>query len=537
MDDSTRESSWEARPMDLDTVPREWDVIVIGGGVTGAGILNEAAATGLRVLLVERHDFAWGTSSRSSKMVHGGFRYLKEGKIALTRIAVRERERLLREAPGLVEPLGFLLPVYKDRGLSRWTLEIGLSIYDLFAGRKDHRFFGLEAFSMMAAHLKQDNLVGGFRFTDAQVDDARLVLRLIDEACESGPDVMALNYVTVNRIRKNSAGHVKGIDLSDTETGEEHSLSAPVVINATGFEAETFHRSPDPGCHLRPLRGSHLVFPMWCLPTALAVSLIFPEDGRYGFVCPWEGRLLVGTTDLDHRHDPSLEPAIRPDEAAYLMEGLQETFSDGQFPEEACIASFAGVRPVLSRGDNTAPSHESREHAIWADKGLITVTGGKLTTFRKVAQDTLKAAAPFLQGATTEPRKKGSGFMPVSTGDETGHPLPAEVRRRLYGRYGKAATQLIREAAPKDLDAIPGTLTLWAELPFTAAREHIRHLSDLLLRRVRIGILCHEGGAQFLDRVEAICRPVLPWDSARWSKERAAYARLWQDKYAPPKWG
>lgn len=522
--------------MDLKCLPREWDLIVIGGGVTGAGILKEAAAMGFRVLLLERYDFAWGTSSRSSKMVHGGFRYLKEGKFSLTRIAVKERERLLREAPGLVEPLGFLLPVYRDRGLSRWTLEIGLSIYDLFAGKKDHRFLGPEAFSMMASHLKQDNLVGGFRFTDAQVDDARLVLRLINEACESGPDVMALNYVTVNRIGKNSVGRVIGVDVSDSETGEKQSLSAPVVINATGFEAETLHRSPNASYHLRPLRGSHLVFPMWCLPTALTVSLVFPEDGRYGFVCPWEGRLLVGTTDLDHREDPSLEPAMAPEEAAYLLKGLQETFPDERFPKAACIASFAGVRPVLSKADRTAPSHESREHAIWADKGLVTVTGGKLTTFRKLAQDSLKAAAPFLRSASPGHGRGMSCFMPVSMEDHSGHPLPTGVRRRLYGRYGKGAAQLIRKSTPKDLDPIPGTLTLWAELPFVAAREHVRHLSDLLLRRVRIGILCHKGGAEFLDRVEGLCRPVLPWDSARWSKEREAYIRLWREKYAPPKW-
>lgn len=521
--------------MHLETLPREWDLIIIGGGVTGAGILREAARMGYQALLLERHDFAWGTSSRSSKMVHGGFRYLKEGKFSLTRIAVKERERLLKEASGLVEPLGFLLPVYTDRGLSRWSLKIGLSIYDLFAKKKGHDYYRRHDFSMLSAHLKQDHLVGGFRFSDAQVDDARLVLRLIHEACESGCEVKALNYTTVNRISRNRAGAVNGVDVIDTETGREASFFAPVIINATGFEAERFQRSPDPAYHLRPLRGSHLVFPLWCLPTAMTVSLIFPEDGRYGFVCPWEGRLLVGTTDLDHWDEPCREPSIQADEAGYLMDGLEKTFLDGQFPKEACISSFAGVRPVLSKGDKT-PYHESREHVIWADQGLITVTGGKLTTFRRLAHDTLKAAEGFIPATSDARAKKASAFESILANHKTDEILPPNVKRRLYGRYGNSAAQLIQAAEPEDLEPIPGTLTLWAELPFVAAREQVRHLSDLLLRRVRIGILCQGGGAWYLDRIEALCRPALPWDRERWARERDAYTRLWHHAYAPPSW-
>ncbi|MFP4086523.1 MAG: glycerol-3-phosphate dehydrogenase/oxidase [Desulfobacteraceae bacterium] len=521
--------------MNLKSIQREWDLIVIGGGVTGAGILREAARTGCRVLLLEKNDFAWGTSSRSSKMVHGGFRYLQEGKFSLTRIAVKERERLLREVPGLVDPLEFLLPVYKDRGLSRWALEVGLSIYDLIAWRRDHRFYNVEGFSMLAPHLNMEELEGGFRFTDAQVDDARLVLRLMDEAVASGPQVKALNYITVDHIQKDASGQVRGVEARDTETGVKQSLQAPVVINATGFEAETFQASPDPAYHLRPLRGSHLVFPLWCLPTGFTISFLHPRDGRYAFVCPWEGRLLAGTTDLDHTDDPSMEPAVTREETDYLMEGLHHAFPGVRFPAEACVSSFAGVRPVLSR-DHKPPSHESREHAIWVQKGLVTATGGKLTTFRRLAHDALKAARPFLPPSAHGVDAESSCFAPVCVDPGPRKGLSHEVRRRLVGRYGNGAAQLIKQAPSQDLEPIPHTRALWAELPFAAAREQVRHLSDLLLRRVRVGILSPQGGARFLDRIEQLCSPVLSWDPARWEQEKTDYLNLWAEKYAPPRW-
>lgn len=521
--------------MTLETLPGEWDMIIIGGGVTGAGILREAARTGYRVLLLEKNDFAYGTSSRSSKLVHGGFRYLKEGKFSLTRIAVKERERLRRDAPGLVDPLTFLLPVYKDRGLSRLTLKVGLSIYDLLAGRRDHRFYGPERFSGLAPHVTPDRLVGGFSFTDAQVDDARLVLRLIREACETGPHVSALNYTQVRHILRKAVRQVAGVDARDTQTGSERELRARVIINATGVEAEQFQSCPDSAYHLRPLRGSHLVFPLWCLPTAAAISIICPEDGRYGLVCPWEGCLMVGTTDLDHTDPPSTEPAITRKEAQYLMEGVACVFTGIAFPPEACISSFAGVRPVLSRG-HTAPSHESREHVIWAENGLVTVTGGKLTTFRRLAYDTLKAARPFLPPLKRFVDSKAPCFKLPSEATPLLKGVSRETARRLLGRYGTAAAQLVNQAAVADLEPISGTRTLWAELPFVAAREQVRHLSDLLLRRVRVGNLCAGGGVDMLDRVEACCAPVLPWNKARWAQEKREYLHLWAEKYAPPDW-
>jgi len=518
--------------MRLEELASDWDLIVIGGGITGAGVLLEAGRMGLRVLLLERNDFAWGTSSRSTKLIHGGFRYLKEGKVGLTRISVEARERLLREAPGLVERLGFLLPVYQHRGLGRRTLGAGFALYDLIARKWDHRFYDPEAFCMLSPHVNRDRLVGGFRFFDAQADDTRLVLRLMAEARAFGSHVQALNYVTVSRITRDASGRVSGILATDTETSVERVFKSRAVINATGVWAEALHPSPDGKCRLRPLRGSHLVFPLWVLPTCHALSFFHPADNRPMAAIPWEGALLMGTTDIDHKGDLQDEPGITPSETSYLMEGLRHAFPQVSISLKECLASFAGIRAILSHGES-APSSESREHAVWVHKGLITVTGGKLTTFRRLALDALKAIRPFLPSDMSGPGK-GPIFRPIARGGAREIGLSDPSWRRLCGRYGGMAGEVIRRAAPEDLKPIPETKTLWAELPFAAAHEEVRHLSDLLLRRVRIGLLTPCGGARYLDRIESLCAPVLSWDAARWKTERSAYQDLWKRSYSVP---
>ena len=225
--------------IDLET---NWDVIVIGGGITGAGIFREAVRAGLKTLLLEQKDFAWGTSSRSSKLVHGGLRYLKEGRFFLTRDAVRERQRLLTEARGLVTPMGFLVPVYKDRGPGRWTLEAGLSIYDLIAKRRQHSYLDIDEFIRRVPNIDRKGLTGGFQFFDAQVDDARLVLRLIFEGLAAGG--AARNYTRVAAVGRDAAGRVSGVTVEDVHSHQTRTLSATVVINATGCWAEALHPSP-----------------------------------------------------------------------------------------------------------------------------------------------------------------------------------------------------------------------------------------------------------------------------------------------------
>jgi glycerol-3-phosphate dehydrogenase len=516
--------------MNINNIAPHWDLVVIGGGITGAGVLREATNMGLQALLVEQKDFAWGTSSRSSKLVHGGLRYLKEGHFLLTKMAVEEREHLLKEVPGLVEPLEFLLPVYEHQRPGKRTLKIGLSLYDLMARERQHRFLEKTEFYRRMPYARQQGLKGGFFFYDAQVDDSRLVLRLINESVAAGAG--ALNYTAAMDILRNETGDVVGVKIEDTETREARTLETRLVINATGCWAETLHPSPEPGRHLRPLRGSHLVFSAEALPINAGICFVHPRDNRTIFVLPWEGAVLVGTTDLDHKTDLSLEPSITEGEIAYLLEGLNSIFPSLDISLNDCISAFAGLRPILSDG-KLSPSEESREHVVWVDQGLVTVTGGKLTTFRRLAWDALKAAKPFVVSQKFSDTHKPLFARPPDKAIPN-FGLADAVWRRLYGRYGLSADDLVRAAEARDLEQIPATHTLWAELPFVAANERVRHLPDLLLRRVRIGLLTPQGGKEHLKRIRALCQPALTWDNKRWKEEIAMYLEQWNFSHALP---
>ena len=516
--------------MNLKDLPKIWDLIVIGGGITGAGILREAARMGLKAILIEQKDFAWGTSSRSSKLVHGGLRYIKEGHFLMTKIAVEERDRLLAEAPGLVEPLGFLMPVYEEQSPGKNILKVGLTIYDIMARERQHRFLKTDEFLEKLPSVNPEGLKGGFHYFDAQVDDSRLVLRLINDSVACG--AYALNYTAVKSVIRTDEGNVVGVEVEDVETGENGSLFSDAVINATGCWAEKLHPSPEPQRHLRPLRGSHLVFPSDLLPLKEGFSFIHPRDGRAAVAVPWEGAVLVGTTDLDHTENLAVVPNITEDEVTYLMEGIQAIFPSLNITLNNCISAFAGIRPVLSEG-KLKPSEESRGHVVWVDRGLITVTGGKLTTFRRLAWDALKASKHYLP-SDREANRKDPAFAAVPQIPASDYGLSLQTWRRLYGRYGKAAEVIVRSGAPEDLTIIPGTHTLWAELPHVAKNEKIRHLDDLLLRRVRIGLLTPMGGRAYLKRVEKLCKDVLPWNRQRWKEEISMYIELWNHAYNLP---
>ena len=510
----------------------DWDMIIVGGGITGAGIFREACRMGLSVLLLEQKDFAWGTSSRSSKMVHGGLRYLIEGKIRLSMASVRERQRLLHEAPGLVDPLRFLTPVYTTHGPSTMLLGLALSAYSLMAMKKQHTRLSPEQTRERIPLIRTDHLDAAFCFQDAQADDARLVLRLIGEGCTRGGT--ALNYTKVCRVERNQQGGVAAVAAEDAETGEAVELRTNLVINATGAWAESLHPSPVKGFHLRPLRGSHLIFPGKLFALDTVISFFHPADNRPVFLYPWEGCLILGTTDVDHVDPLDTEPSITQKEASYLMEGLAYILPGLNISEKDCISSIAGVRPVLSKGGKEA-SKESRDHVVWEDRGLVTVTGGKLTTFRVVADDALKAARPYLAKSTL-PEKSSIFDTPAKNemDDETLSLLPQNTRQRLYGRYGNMAESIMNTQEKEDRSVVPGTSTLWSEMTFAATHEQVRHLSDLLLRRVRIGLLLPGGGEELLDQIEKLCKTALSWDDGRWNREKSHYLEEWQNHYAPP---
>lgn len=507
-----------------------WDILVVGGGITGAGILREATRLGLRVLLVEQKDFAWGTSSRSSKLVHGGLRYLKEGRFGLTMASVQERQQLLAEGPGLIDPLGFLLASYDRDSVGRFIYQAGLTVYDLLALQWSHKYYDSRDFQMLAPHLAEKGLKGGFRYGDAQTDDARLVLRVIREAVADGG--MALNYTAAEHVLRDETGQVVGLHIHDVVANRTADVFAQVVISATGAWADHLRSQVGGEVKIRPLRGSHLVFPGWRLPVAQAVSFLHPIDQRPVMIFPWEGVTLVGTTDVDHTQALDTEPGISPQEVAYLMAAIAAQFPSLGLTLDDIIATFAGVRPVIGTGRED-PSQESRDHVVWAENGLLTVTGGKMTTFRLIALDALKAVRPSFPDMP-QGDDHTAVLDPINPTLPSVENLDELWRRRLLGRYGADAPALVSAAQPDELNHIPHTKTLWAELRWAARAEGVVHLEDLLLRRTRLGILLPEGGATLLPRIRAICQPELGWDEARWQAEQQAYQELIRCCYALP---
>jgi glycerol-3-phosphate dehydrogenase len=517
-----RENVWQ-------TIQGPWDILIIGGGITGAGILREATRLGLHALLVEQRDFAWGTSSRSSKLVHGGLRYLKEGKLMLTRNSVHEREQLLHEGPGLIDPLGFLLTVHKGDFPGKWTYAMGLTVYDLLALRWDHAFYSPQDFQLLAPHISQEGLQGGFRYGDAQTDDARLTLRVIQEAVAAG--ATAMNYTKAHNLIMHE-NEVQGVELIDQINGQSAEAYARVIINATGAWADILRKQVGGLNQIRPLRGSHLIFPNWRLPVAQAVSFLHPLDHRPVFIFPWENVTLVGTTDVDHPVSLDLEPKISPDEVSYLMAAVEYQFPSLAIGLEDIISTYAGVRPVIGCG-KLNPSEESREHIIWEENGLVTVTGGKLTTFRLIALDVLDALRHWLPDMH-EP----DSHMPVLNQIDYHIPecddLSENCQRRLLGRYGADASLMVSSAQPGEMETIPGTNYLWAELRWAARSEGVCHLDDLLLRRTRLGLILPHGAESILPKVKDICQAELGWNDHRWQNELLIYQQCWANCYSLP---
>ncbi|WP_416361391.1 glycerol-3-phosphate dehydrogenase/oxidase [Marinobacter sp.] len=507
-----------------------FDVVVVGGGITGTGVAREAAGSGLRTLLVEQKDFAWGTSSRSSKMVHGGLRYLGSGHIGLTRQAVRERQRMMEEAPGLVEPIPFLMPHFRGKFPGPRVFQLLLTVYDKLAGvRTRDKLTPAETLQWVPG-LANDRLIATSRFTDALTDDARLVQRLIAEAQADG--AICLNYVAASGITRDAHGHVTGIDVTPEGESAIH-VKTKRVINATGAWADRLqkqgpHETP---LHIRPLRGSHLVLPWQRLPVTCAVSLLHPEDGRPVFAFPWLGTTVLGTTDLDHTADLNLEPNITDAEVHYLLQVSSKLFPGTGIKAQDVLSSWAGVRPVVTSGEDKSPSKENREHALRSDKGLVSVAGGKLTTFRQIARESLVAAFDGDKSVLRDDR------VPVFTSPpET--PRYAGFSRltwnRLKGFYGQQLTSMLAEKSP---DCVDGTTTLWAELDWACRHEQVVHLDDLLLRRTRLGLVCPKGAEQLLPALRRRCQPLLGWSDMQWQQEVDRYLTLYRQSYNLPTTG
>lgn len=514
-----------------------WDLIVVGGGITGTGILREAVRAGLKTLLIEQGDFASGTSSRSSKMVHGGLRYLGQGAFKMTYSALRERERLLAEAPGLIERMPVVFTLRKGKFPGRRVFAVLLAIYDRLAGINDHHFVPLDELRERAPGITTGGLSGAFYYTDALTDDARLVLRILGESVARGG--VAVNYMCAEGLVENSEHEVRGVAARDLVSGKTFELRARAVINATGAWADELRGRVVDERQLRPLRGSHLLVSAERLPVRDAVTLFHPEDGRPVFVFPWLGVTVIGTTDLDHDASLAHEPAINRGEVDYLLAVTTDQFTAAAICETDVISTLAGVRPVINSGKGKDPSKEKREEAVWVDRGLVSVSGGKLTTFRPIALAALRAVAPMLGAEFSEPGGDAAVFERAVPANLVAQ-LPAARRAELAGRYGADIGDYLEAAAGAGRDAastqapLGGTPYSLADLRYALRHEMVEHLDDLLLRRTRLGNLLPEGGAALLGEIGELCRDELGWDDARWMQEHDRYLKIWHDCYSLP---
>lgn len=516
--------SWREEVLNrLQNSSETWDILIIGGGITGAGIFAEAARYPLKILLVDQNDFAWGTSSRSSKMIHGGLRYLAQGNVLLTWHAAREREYLLKKYPGLIKPLSFLLPIYEGRQPSKWLAMLGIAAYDFLAGHWNHSYWGVEKLLSEVPNLAKEQLKGALHFNEASTDDARLVLRLIMDAASD--HAIPLNYVRVQELIKDQKG-VCGALLKDASTGFEFEIKSKLVINATGVWADYLREQLAEKPCMRPLRGSHIIFPAEVFPLDHTVSVLHPEDKRPIFVSPWLGATLVGTTDLDYHDSLAEEPAITEQEEAYLLNGIAQFFPTLSIKQKDILSTFAGIRPVVGTG-KAKPSQESRDTVMWLEKGLLTVTGGKLTTFRYVAKKALAKLKNYL------PQLKNP-LMHEEDRSPNAEEFSKPDLKRIWEYYGHKAVAAMSRYSEEDLKPIKHTPVLWGELRWAAQNESVMHLDDLLLRRTRIGLLLPEGGKEILEEVSRICRDELNWTPNQWEEEKQRYLKNWKKHYSLP---
>lgn len=522
------ESGW--RQAAWQTLNQEWDLIIIGGGITGAGIFRRAVEEGYHTLLVEGADFASGTSSRSSKLIHGGFRYLRNKQFDVTRESVREREWLLKEARNLVTPLGFLMPCPDDRKTAS-QFALGVVIYDLLAPKWKHYHLSRERILEICPKLEAEHLRGGFLYYDAAMDDARVVLRVIREAVKAGGT--ALNYSKVGSLLRSSTGKVCGVllrDLSSQSLGSME-VKAKVVINATGPWSDELRGQLGAPARLRKLRGSHLVFSRSHLDLPYAVTLLHPRDRRAMFAIPWEGVTLIGTTDLDHRFDLHQgEPFTTQEEIDYILEAAAATFPKAELRHQDILSTFSGLRPVINTG-LADPSKESRAHVVWEEEGLISITGGKFTTFRIMAEQALRTAQPHLTRQVDLSIRKRY-FDPLPGLQPQGDLTPIDLAY-LLGRYGSETADLLNGASTDENQHISTLPNLWSELRWAARTGGVEHLDDLLLRRVRLGMLLPDGAANEMTRIRSIVQNELGWNDTRWDQEETRYHKIYENSYSP----
>jgi glycerol-3-phosphate dehydrogenase len=533
-----------SRDLALETLAGEhFDIAVIGGGITGAGVALDAASRGYSVALVEQADFASGTSSRSSKLVHGGLRYLQNFDLGLVREALLERQLMVKLAPHLVRPLQLVVPAF-DGGRPDRLMGIGLNMYDVMAapslrarrsarrggaepGESDwsparHRLISGEEVSELLPALAARNPSGGYLFYDCQTDDARLVLTVLGEAERFG--AICANRLQVSELRLNE-DLGDGVTVVDRETETEFVIRADNVVNATGVWAdrirseELYSEAEVP--KIVPSRGTHITLRQEDLP--LRAGAIVPAgEGRSIFALPWLGRSLIGTTDNNYEGDiDHVQPSRR--DVDYLLAAVNEFFGV-ELGHQHVAGAYAGVRPLISSGDSRNSVDISRKAELYeTSSGLITITGGKLTTWRRMAKlavDRLVERDGRQAPCRTQEIPLGAPVDPTELPRVEG--VPEAAYERLAGRYGYAARRVLDTAASRGELAQPIVADLpdlLAEAPFSAVHEQARSVGDVLLRRTRLGLLAARElsapDGEIPRRVARAMAPELGWDDAR----------------------
>ncbi|MBH8558536.1 glycerol-3-phosphate dehydrogenase/oxidase [Hymenobacter negativus] len=501
-----------------------WDLIVIGGGATGLGVALDGLSRGYKTLLLEQADFAKGTSSRSTKLVHGGVRYLAQGDVGLVREALHERGLLLRNAPHLCHNQAFIIPNYTWWGGPFYTL--GLKMYDLLAGRLS---LGASTHLSRAETVRQlpglrpAGLRGGVLYHDGQFDDARLAVNLAQTCIEGGGTV--LNYFPVRGLLKDATGRVAGVRATDQETGRDYELKAKTVVNATGIFVDEIRQLDEPAAAplVQPSQGVHLVLDQSFLPGAAALMIPHTDDGRVLFAVPWLGRVVLGTTDTPVP-TACLEPRAQEAEIDFLLRTAAQYLT--RAPTRADVRSiFVGLRPLAAATAGSTKTQEiSRRHKIVASaSGLITITGGKWTTYRRMGQDTIDQAIklgqlPAAASQTEHLAIHGAGALAEKTASPT--------HLAAYGSDQPAILQLIAEmpALGAKLDAQFDFLQ--AEVVWAARHELARTVEDVLARRVRLLFLDAAAAVRAAPTVAALLARELGHGAAWQVRQVALFAEL-----------
>jgi glycerol-3-phosphate dehydrogenase len=494
-----------------------WDMIVVGGGATGAGIAIDGATRGYHVLLLEQHDFGKGTSSRSTKLVHGGVRYLEQGNVSLVMEALKERGLLLQNAPHLVRNLGFVVPNYEW-----WETPfygIGLKLYNLLAGKYGFgasRILSQEETLRLLPNLQTEGLRGGVIYFDGQFDDSRLLINLVATAFEQG--AVLLNYVQVTGLTKDAEGFVNGVHARDAETGEEFTIPAKVVINATGPFSDALRRQAEPAVEpmIAPSQGIHLVFDASFLAGESAIMVPHTSDGRVLFAIPWHGHTVVGTTDTPIP-EATLEPVALDSEIEFILQTASVYLA--KKPSRADVLSvFVGIRPLVRMKDSGNTAALSRDHTIRIENsGMVTICGGKWTTYRHMAEDCVDQAATLAR----LPEK------PCVTHHLNIHGFHANSERfgclRAYGSDAGSIQALAEADAALAERLHPALPYIAAEVVWAARHEMARTVEDVLARRTRGLFLNARAAVAMAPRVADLLAKELERDAAWKTAQLASF--------------